>query len=301
MKALLRESLVVRQRRRALPQRHLRTFLTRYALSLVPLVLSAAIALRYPALWSYLLVAAVAGFTQNAFGILMHEGSHGFLHSSRAMNDRLSNWLVCYAIFNTVQGYRAPHLEHHRFCCDDRDPYFGLYGPYVKRTELLQGFLMDFVGVTAIRMFTRRYGTGETNTTGIAWHSVAGLMVVHSVLCVAGFLLTGYWWGYLLLWVIPLATLPIGINRFRTFVEHHAGANSPEANRSTIPNAIEYLAIAPYGYAHHFEHHLMPDIPYYHLGWAHQELRAEGVRFEADRLAAGGYVRTFWRLFNGLR
>jgi hypothetical protein len=62
--------------------------------------------------WPLAIVAVVAGFTQNALGILMHEASHYFLARDRQRNDRLANWLLCYPLMNTVAGYRAEHFLH---------------------------------------------------------------------------------------------------------------------------------------------------------------------------------------------
>ena len=113
--------------------------------------------------------------------------------------------------------------------------------------------------------------------------------------------ITGEWWSYFILWVLPLATIPPVINRIRTMVEHHPGFIAGETNRATIPGMIEYFCIAPYGYAYHFHHHLMPEIPYYWLAWSHEKLLEEGVTFSENDLNRFGYLRTFCSFWKSYR
>jgi fatty acid desaturase len=268
-----------------------RVFAARYALTVTPLAAAWIWLGSAPSVAAWVSAAVIAGFTQNALAILMHEGAHGFFARSRRLNDRLADWLVCLPIFNTVRGYREPHLAHHRDCCVQGDPYFDLYGPYRQRTDLLRGFLRDIVGITAVRGFVRRYLDGAGPGAG----SFAALAVVQLALAGALFGLTGAWWAYLALWLAPLLTLPIAINRFRTFVEHFSVAGD-EANRATAPTWVEYLLVAPYGYANHFEHHLMPEIPYYRLPALHRALEQAGIRFSGEQFAPDGYLRAFTRL-----
>lgn len=289
----------IRIDRRRLAADPLRRFLRVYIPTVLVLLLTLALVGWQPAPVSWITLAIVAGLTQNALGILTHEASHYFLHRDRATNDRLADWLVCLPIFNTVAGYRRGHLEHHRLCCGPLDPYYGLYGPYTKKREVVWGFAQDLVGLTAFRTFLARYAEkGGTQSVGTPPVRMA---VVQGVIALALYAVTGHWWAYGVVWVGPLVTVPFAVNRIRTFVEHHADAGGPEATRTTRPTPLEWLIIAPYGYAHHFEHHLMPDIPYYHLGWTHEALVRQGFAFGDSRLSRGGYLRMFARLFKDLR
>lgn len=275
-------------------------FATAYAATMIPFVVSM-MALGVTAHWAAWLAAGlVAGFTQNALVLLMHEGSHGFFHTRRTTNDTLANWLVCAPIFNSVDDYRRTHIVHHRDCCDHKDPYFGLYGPYGTKRSVVLGFVQDISGVTAVRTFLRRYEATDRPPASAAGVAVGRILVVQTALAGIFWAVTGAWWAYGLLWALPLLTVPTTINRMRTFVEHHAAAGDVEANRSTLPTWWEYFLIAPYGYAFHFEHHLMPEIPYHQLKWAHAELAEAGVDFRDEHLARRGYLRAFARLFRAL-
>src|SRR5205085_10592961 len=117
----------------------------------------------HPAVW--VLTALVSGFTQNALGVLMHEGSHFFFHRKKESSDLWCNLLVCLPILNTVQGYRMPHFEHHRCSGEPDDPYFELYNMYPTRWHLIKGFLFDLTGISAVSKFFGRYGSESARKT----------------------------------------------------------------------------------------------------------------------------------------
>jgi fatty acid desaturase len=128
-------------------------FLSRYFLTLIPLMFAAGLLALWPHPVAFVLFAVVAGFTQNALGIPMHEGSHHFFHRNRKTNDLLANLLVCLPIFNTVQGYRDQHFEHHRHSGEEIDPYHDLYGQYATRADVMRRLIADVIGVTVSDRF----------------------------------------------------------------------------------------------------------------------------------------------------
>ncbi|MGE3274338.1 MAG: fatty acid desaturase [Vicinamibacterales bacterium] len=288
----------IRVARRELPNDPTRRFALAYGLTVAPLLLAAVVAVTLDPLWGLIALGLVAGFVQNGLGILTHEASHYFMHRDRIWNDRLANALVCLPVLNTVEGYRREHLMHHRDCCGPTDPYYDLYGPYDRRRQLVAGFIRDLTGVTALTAFLRRYGQPRA---GAGPGRLAAFAVVQLLIAAGAYAVTGYWWAYGVVWLAPLATVPFAVNRIRTFVEHHATRGGAEAMRTTRPTWFEYLTIAPYGYAHHFEHHVMPDVPYYQLAWAHDELGRRGFAFGPEQQAPAGYLRTFARQFAELR
>ena len=64
----------------------------------------------------------VVGNRQHALGVLMHEGVHYRITSSRRWNELLSDWLAGYPIFIPTDNYRVFHLKHHRWLDTPRDP-----------------------------------------------------------------------------------------------------------------------------------------------------------------------------------
>ena len=275
-------------------------FIGRYLLTLLPLAIAGVLLAIWPHVATFVVFAVVAGFTQNALGILMHEGSHYFFHRDRTWNDVLANVLVCLPIFNTVEGYRRDHFDHHRQSGEATDPYRELYGEYRTRSDLLRALVADVIGRTAVRSFLRRYAEPDAGTH--KRHRVWLFALLGEQAAIAGLL----WWlagsplAWLFLWVLPLMTIPFAINRARTVVEHHPGLEGLPANRTTQVGILEYLCIAPYGYSHHFEHHLAPNVPYYRLAWAHSYLKDHGFGLRSHEHSTAGYLRTFTRMLREL-
>ena len=274
-------------------------FAERYAATLVPIGLAAVLLGSWPGVATGLLFAIVAGFTQNALGVLMHEGSHFFFHRNRRVNDAMANVLVCLPVFNTVAGYRQEHLHHHRRSGEEDDPYHDLYGGYQRPQDMTRGLVRDLLGLSAVGAFLRRYTVPDATSTPQAGMAAA-LAGVQGGIAAGLWALTGWPFAWIVLWVLPLMTIPVAINRVRTFVEHYPGFEALPANRSTLTGILEYLCVAPYGYSNHFEHHFAPNIPYYRLHWAHAFLEARGVQLRSHQYNSAGYFRTFRRMMREL-
>lgn len=274
------------------PEADVRRFLVSWAATVAPLPAVLTLCVLYPGVPSLLLAVLVTGFVQNGLGLLMHEGCHYFFHRDHRLNDRLADALVCLPIFNTVEGYRRPHFDHHRLSGRSEDPYGPLYTGYRSGAHLALCLVGDLVGIGALTKFGGRYLSADASSAGRPGGSfVWPLLLVHGVLFALYTGVVGSWLAYPLLWLLPLATLPQLINRVRTIVEHAGDA----ANRSTVPGCLEYLLVAPYGYSYHFEHHLAPGIPFYRLAEAHARLRERGFAFGSRELSEG-YLRTFAKL-----
>lgn len=271
-------------------------FVPRYLLTVLPIGLALWLCAAYPGAWTYAVAALVTGFAQNALGLLMHEGSHFFFHPDRRTNDLLADVLVCLPIFNTVVGYRIPHLDHHRFTSEAQDPYGPLYRGYAGKLHLAGALMADMLLISAVGKFLERYAVkpaeGEERPGGGAALALVGMQAALFALYT---LVTGTWYAYFVVWLLPLMTLTQLINRIRTMAEHRPDESGLPASRGTEPNLLEYLLIAPYGYSYHFEHHLVPSVPYFQLAEAHRLLEQKGVRFDSSQMT-GGYLRAFWRV-----
>jgi fatty acid desaturase len=271
------------------------TFLPRYVFTILPIGLALWLYAAFPSMPMLALAAVVTGFAQNALGLLMHEGSHYFFHEDRRKNDLIADVLVCLPIFNTVMGYRVPHLDHHRYAGETRDPYGPLYSGYKSRAHLIAGLAADMLLISAVGKFWERYADRSSATRLADGRGPLPLVGAQAALFAVYTLATGHWYAYFVIWLLPLMTLAQLINRVRTIAEHTPDPGDRAVSRATVPGILEYLLIAPYGYAYHFEHHLAPTVPYYRLADAHRLLERHGVRFTRRDLT-GGYLRTFWRV-----
>ena len=111
-----------------------------------------------------ILVVLLMGLRMNAFGVILHEGSHGFLAKSRTLNDRICNWGIAFWTINSVEEYRPTHRLHHRYLGQERDPDRVFYLVPARRGALTSLLLQDLFGVTAFRRATSRIsGTSEAS------------------------------------------------------------------------------------------------------------------------------------------
>jgi len=88
---------------------------------------------------------------------------------------------------------------------------------------------------------------------------------------------------YVYFYVLPILTLYPAQIRLRTACEHcfdagYVPANDEErwVSRSIRANLFERFLIAPLLIPYHFEHHLLPGVPYYNLPLAHELLDQKG-------------------------
>src|SRR5262249_49497974 len=89
-------------------------------------------------------------------------------------------------------------------------------------------------------------------------------------------------WGiyYVVLWVLPLATVLQAILRLRAICEHGAltDYSSPlTAARTNLPTVWERFFLFPHHVNYHIEHHLYPAVPHYRLPKLHAALEQHAL------------------------
>ncbi|HEX3918754.1 MAG TPA: fatty acid desaturase family protein [Caulobacteraceae bacterium] len=239
----------------------------------------------------------VIGGRQLGLGILQHDAAHGALHPSAKVGDWVSNW-VC---LNGVERYRKYHLQHHKFAQQAEDPDLGLSAPFpITKTSLRRKIVRDLTGQT---WFKQRFGDFQkklkARKPGEPVLPIIGAEIIKQRrwLCVNAAVigvtaLLGYWWAWLLLWLLPRATWQMMITRFRNIAEHALVAkNEPDPlrhARSTRANWLERIIIAPYWVNYHCEHHMFMHVPCWRLPRVQRLLREKGVL--GGMLTAPGYV-----------
>ena len=119
------------------------------------------------------------------------------------------------------------------------------------------------------------------------------------------FTVTGGWWAYVLLHVLPIMTLyPLQI-RVRSIAEHGFEAGyepTSEADswmtRTSRLNVIERWIVAPFGQYLHYEHHVFPGVPNYNLAKVHRLMIASGIPVPTNRSYFGfvfSKIKADWR------
>jgi len=247
--------------------------------------------------WTIPLMVPVVGARQLGLFILMHDAAHAGLHRSRKVNDWVGHWLCSY----TLRDYRPYHLQHHRFVQQTEDPDLVLSAPFpITRESMWRKVVRDLSGQTFYKQRFGHIAEGIRNRApGESALKVFGREIakdrrflIGNGLGLLAFAVAGYWWAWVLMWLLPMATwLPL-VSRVRNIAEHALVAQN-EADplrqaRTTHANLIERIFIAPYWVNYHCEHHMFTSLPCWALPKAHRLLLRRGI---TDRMEVqAGYL-----------
>jgi fatty acid desaturase len=269
---------------------------------------------RLPLAWAVplgIVLVVLLGLRMNAFGVILHEGSHGLLARSRRLNDRLCNWGVAFWTINSVEEYRPTHRLHHRYLGQERDPDRNFYLVPARRGALTGLLLQDLLGVTAFRRATSRIsGTSQESGAPASLLARPQLLVgkfVTQVIILGQFLLIqGIPRGFLfyaVFWLVPIICMYPMILRLKTITEHFdPGLRDPSKVRWTARTSCaswlqNHLVGARMEY--HFEHHVIPTIPYGGLKALHRQLDSTNLFEQHREVLSDGYIRFLVRAVTG--
>ena len=242
-----------------------------------------------------ILAAMLIGSRQLGLAILMHEGAHGGLNKSRAINHLLAQWFCAWPIVADVDVYRPYHLKHHTNTLTEKDPDRVLTGHYpISRESLKRKLIRDITGQSGFAQRKFQFKNALNAPQGVSawrhfWQELGPACVANLTLLTLCALL-GYWWLYPVCWILPLLTWYQVALRVRNIAEHAVvrGGDLFGSARTTYANFIERIFIAPYWVNYHLEHHLLMYVPCYRLPLFHRFLRENGY---GDRLQIStGYL-----------
>jgi fatty acid desaturase len=249
-----------------------------------------------------IVIVLLMGLRMNAFGVILHEGSHGFLAKSRRLNDRISNWAVAFWTINSVEEYRPTHRLHHRYLGQERDPDRVFYLVPPRRGALTSLVMQDLVGVTAFRRATTRLSetsqeSGAPASLLMRPQLLLGKLITQLVILGQFLLFQGAFRGllfYVVFWLVPISCMYPMILRLKVITEHFdPGLRDP--------NNIQWTARTSYAgwlqnhlvgarMEYHFEHHVLPTIPYRGLKTLHRQLEETGLFTRHGEVVSHGYV-----------
>ena len=201
-----------------------------------------------------------------------HEGAHGHLSRSRAINDAAS--AAVHALFGmSATGYRGFHMAHHRRTHTEEDPEFRLMNALVRGAPGVAWLAMPIAGIVAANAwaFVHRHHAGRAAV------ELAGVVALH-----AG-LFAGLGSGYLTFVLLPMATSLWAVTTIRALCEHHG---KPAGQTRSTGGRLLGLLWSNANY--HAEHHLAPQVPYHRLpevrrlAAIHAESPATGLRLLAE-------------------
>jgi fatty acid desaturase len=240
---------------------------------------------------TWLIAVTVVGARQLGLAILMHEAAHGGLHSNRAINEWVGQWLCAVPVGADLASYRSYHLQHHKFTQQPEDPDLSLSAPFpITKESFSRKAIRDLTGQTFVKqrlplflsLLRRKRGDEEVSHESFVSSGadkMARFLAVNALMFVL-FWLAGAGIWYLGVWVFAMATwLPL-VTRIRNIAEHactSTGEDPFSHARTTLAGPIERLLIAPYWVNFHAEHHLFMYLPCYRLPEAHRLLAEKGL------------------------
>jgi fatty acid desaturase len=252
----------------------------------------------------------------NRLASLVHASDHGYLLADSGANNAIGNFCA-YLMGYTRAGHRLAHQAHHSYLNTERDSDKVWGEPADGTTQTLKKWLEDLFLVSALRRVTQ-YSQADRKSFSVSpWEKLSFRFVLQAfkvqapVIPVQLGLFALYWWiagpyYYFLLHVLPLVTVYPALIRLRSTVEHSfpfdyrtEDAEQSWVTRSTNANWFERFVVAPLDGHYHFEHHLLPGVPYYNLAKAHSLLVQKGFKVPT----APGYFGFFlekWRQERGL-
>lgn len=267
------------------------------------IVLAFALSLLWPHPLTFLLSLLLLAAAQAGFAILQHEASHRSLFASAKLNDWIGEFLCALPILQSMPGYRAYHMTHHRLAGTRDDPDLVMTEQYpVQAASLRRKLLRDASGLTGLKSIVGLLGmhagywkyelTGKVERVTPAPQGVLGYATVfvrnhgHIALlwqvAMAGVLsLLGNGWLYLLWLAAFVFVLPICM-RIRQIADHAVVADAFSTDplqhaRTSRANWLEKLLFAPHNEHYHLEHHFMPTAPCWNLPKLHRLLDEAGV------------------------
>lgn len=228
--------------------------------------------LAHPA-W-YVLCALFVGNRYYSLFILGHDGLHRRIHPKQWVNDLWTDLLLIGPLGAVVRLNRNNHMQHHRALNFEGDPDRYKYASRINSS--VWSFFLSLTGIPyLLQAIQNVYGKNNNPTLPSQKEDTLSqrdwliLISVQAILIGSLSVMFG-WWGYVLMWALPIYTLTYCTDMCRVFCEHSTENGSDTsllADRLVMfePNKLERIIFAPMNMHHHIAHHLWPAIPYYHL------------------------------------
>lgn len=283
-------------------------------LALLALLIAAGIAWWHPL--ALIAIVLLIGVQQHALFVLAHDAAHYRLYNTRWLNDLVGR-AVGTAAGISMCTYRVIHRLHHNHLYQAQDPDTALHGGYPRgKVYLWKKLATDFSGLTAWKTYAYFFGAPALNAdTGEAQRPLddtsprlrqlahadrRGVIAFHLIAPAIAFY-TGYGVEYLVLWLLPLATVIQAILRLRAVCEHGAVTDFSSPLTAARTNLVAWplgALLFPHHVNYHIEHHLYPAVPHYYLPQLHAELVRHGILEGAEVVPL---ARTLSKIFAARR
>lgn len=249
----------------------------------------------------------VIGSRYYALFVIGHDGLHRRLFPRQRVNDLFADLLVFGPLGGITRLNNANHLAHHRHLASDLDPDRYKHACFNKTTR--GEYLAFLTGLTSLlraarNVLLRRRAPDLAGVEGRTGHGPRDLAILAlwQILLIGGLTAAVGWWGYPVLWLLPVYVFTYLADLVRSFVEHSHPEADDDADRHRLvtfaSHPVERLFLAPMNMNFHAVHHLWPSIPYYNLPVADREIRGEAEK--GGLVWRGSYLGYLLRYFLAL-
>ena len=260
------------------------------------------------ALWMHVLAIVVVGTRYYGLFIIGHDGLHRRVFPARAANDLFTDVAVFGPIGAITRLNNKNHLSHHQHLGTEDDPDRFKHACFNKteRVELLaflSGLTSLFKAVRHVFLPSAPKSAEAARTVGTPrdGYTLRDVVILGGwQLALIGGLTAGFgWWGYPVMWLMPVYVFTYLADLFRSFVEHsHPEADDKADEHRLITfesNAVERWFVAPMNMNYHVAHHLWVGIPYYNLPTADAEMNRHPLAAQLERRGSYlAYLMRYW-------
>lgn len=185
-------------------------------------------------------------------------------------------WLYSYPIGILYHHDRDRHLRHHREVGLPHDPDWINYTSHDRENparvlaylaSLLFGRLLFSTVLSFVSRGRPRIALESEGRPDVFKELFSAVFCQALMFGLMAFL-SGRWWSYLVLWILPLATFAGFFANFRALIEHVSERDevAPESRlRDIHVGWLERFLVAPSHFNYHALHHAHPSIPHYYL------------------------------------
>lgn len=238
---------------------------------------------------------------QLGLSIIMHDCGHNIFFSTKEKNAFYGQWFAANAVLQDLPAYAKGHLNHHRLAGTVQDPDLNNYRAYpVSKESFKRKVIRDITGQTGWKLLklifkaSKMAFSKDENARKFSKPFIQEWFVQLVLLAVLTITMSP--WLYVL-WLASWLSVYMLIVRLRQIAEHAAVDNlyelDPRKNtRTTIPNWLERVFIAPNYVNYHLEHHFLASVPCYHLPALHKLLKERGA-YQNTKNIAYGYRQVF--------
>ena len=264
----------------------------------------------YPSWISVVVCVLLSIHNFNALTQVGHASGHGNFLSNARWN-AIAGDVACALRGFSRAGFALSHQMHHAYLNEDDDADLLWGSPDESTRNLIVMCLQDLLMITALKRLLQYMQTDRRTYEPRPWEKLTLRFFVDRIgmmapIAAAQMLVVAYYWAvigpeyYLYFYALPLATLYPAQIRLRSACEHSfepgydVAAQGRWVSRSANANALERFIIGPLCSDYHFEHHLLPTVPYYNLPIVRRHLEEKGIQVP---LSTGyiGYLAQRWR------